>query len=48
MTPEGQQLWESLPDPILAVRKRMHKEINAEEEEMAREVLEKAIHNLEK
>ncbi len=48
LTPAGQALWESLPDPILAVRKRMLQDISREEEGLARKVLEKAIRNFER
>ncbi len=48
LTPAGQALWDSLPDPILAVRRRMLQDISREEEELARKVLEKAIRNFER
>jgi len=47
LTPAGQKLWETLPDPIIAIRTQMLKGISAEEEQIAREILDKAIHNLE-
>lgn len=46
-TPEGKKLWEGLPDPILAIQAQMLKGIRSEEAELARSILEKAIHNLE-
>ncbi len=48
LTPAGQALWDSLPDPILAVRRRMLQNISPEEEELARKILEKAIRNFER
>ena len=48
LTPAGQKLWESLPDPIIEVRTRMLHGISAEEEQAARMILERAIQNLEK
>ena len=46
-TPAGRELWENLPDPILAVRTQMLKGISAEDEKVARRILEKAIQNFE-
>lgn len=47
LTPVGQKLWESLPDPIMAIRGRMLQGISADDEEIARKILDKAIQNLE-
>ena len=47
LTPAGKKLWASLPDPILVVRKRMLEGISADEEKRARDILDKAIENLE-
>ncbi len=48
LTPAGQKLWDTLPDPILAIRRRMLEGISPEDEELARKILNKAIQNLEK
>ncbi len=47
LTPAGEQLWASLPDPILAVRQRMLKGIKKDEEKIARKIIDKAIQNFE-
>jgi DNA-binding MarR family transcriptional regulator len=46
-TPTGRELWEKLPDPIIAIRTQMLSGISAEDEEMARKILDKAIQNFE-
>ncbi len=48
LTPAGEKLWDTLPDPILAVRARMLQDIHPDEEELARKIIDKAIHNFEK
>lgn len=47
LTPNGSQLWKTLPDPISAVRSRAHKGISNEELERTRLVIERAVNNLE-
>ncbi len=46
-TAAGRELWEKLPDPINAIRTQMLEGISAEEEIIARKILDKAIQNLE-
>jgi DNA-binding MarR family transcriptional regulator len=48
LTAAGQKLWQSLPDPILAIRSRLLQGITAKEEETARKILDKTIKNLER
>ena len=47
LTPAGIELWESLPDPIAAIRAQMLKGISVEEEQIARQILDRAIQNFE-
>ncbi len=47
LTPAGQRLWEALPDPIMAIRKRMLQGITSNEEEIARKIIDKAIQKFE-
>ena len=47
LTPAGKALWETLPDPILAIRAQMLKGISPEEEKTARQILDRAIQNFE-
>ncbi len=47
LTLAGKKLWASLPDPILAIRKRLLEGISVDEERIARTILDKAIKNLE-
>ena len=47
LTLAGKELWETLPDPILAIRAQMLKGISAEEEKTARQILDRAIQNFE-
>jgi len=46
-TPAGRELWEKLPDPIITIHTQMLEGISAEEEIVARKILDKAIKNLE-
>jgi DNA-binding MarR family transcriptional regulator len=46
LTPAGRALWESLPDPIAAVRARMLRGIDPAEEKAARAILDRAADNL--
>lgn len=47
LSPEGEEMWKSLPDPIDEVKARALKGIEAKDIEMARLVLQAAVHNLE-
>lgn len=47
LTSAGHELWQSLPDPIQAIRERMLQGISADEEKTARHILDKAIKNLD-
>ncbi len=47
LTPAGIELWESLPDPIRAIRARMLEGISPEEEKITRQILDRAIRNFE-
>jgi DNA-binding MarR family transcriptional regulator len=46
-TPAGRQLWERLPDPILAIRTKMMSGIPFEDEAVAERILNIAIRNFE-
>jgi MarR family transcriptional regulator, lower aerobic nicotinate degradation pathway regulator len=48
LTPAGRKLWDSLPDPIMVIRGRMLDGIGAHEEKLARDILDRAISNLER
>ena len=47
LTPAGVELWETLPNPIHAIRARMLESISPEEEKIARQILDRAIRNFE-
>lgn len=48
LTPEGKLLWQTLPDPIAAVRERMLDGVSPQDERQARAVIDKIITNFEK
>jgi DNA-binding MarR family transcriptional regulator len=47
LTPQGVELWKNLPDPIAAIRAQMLKGISTQEEQVARQILDRAIQNFE-